>query len=163
MYLVKVSLRKKIKTKAFLFSNIVIAILVIGLINFDNIVSFFGGEFDKPTTIYVIDNTERSFELFENNLKTINETTGELKKLEIKAYSNTLEEAIEDVKEKNAILVLINPDPELYITVEVISNEYIDTILYQILVRAINNIKMTIAMFENDIDEETYKKKFIHQ
>ncbi len=158
MYLVKVSLRKKIKTKAFLFSNIVIAILVIGLINFDNIVSFFGGEFDKPTTIYVIDNTERSFELFENNLKTINETTGELKKLEIKAYSNTLEEAIEDVKEKNAILVLINPDPELYITVEVISNEYIDTILYQILVGAINNIKMTIAMFENDIDEETYKK-----
>ena len=132
MYLVKVSLRKKIKTKAFLFSNIVIAILVIGLINFDNIVSFFGGEFDKPTTIYVIDNTERSFELFENNLKTINETISELKKLEIKAYSNTLEEAIEDVKEKNAILVLINPDPELYITVEVISNEYIDTILYQI-------------------------------
>ncbi|HHX93721.1 MAG TPA: hypothetical protein GX690_01310, partial [Tenericutes bacterium] len=158
MYLVKVSLRKKIKTKAFLFSNIVIAILVIGLINFDNIVSFFGGEFDKPTTIYVIDNTERSFELFENNLKTINETISELKKLEIKAYSNTLEEAIEDVKEKNAILVLINPDPELYITVEVISNEYIDTILYQILVGAINNIKMTIAMFENDIDEETYKK-----
>ena len=71
MYLVKVSLRKKIKTKAFLFSNIVIAILVIGLINFDNIVSFFGGEFDKPTTIYVIDNTERSFELFENNLKQL--------------------------------------------------------------------------------------------
>ena len=54
--------------------------------------------------------------------------------------------------------MLINPDPELYITVEVISNEYIDTILYQILVGAINNIKMTIAMFENDIDEETYKK-----
>ena len=41
-YLTKVSLNKKIKSKWFLVANIIFAILIIGLLNIDSVIKFFG-------------------------------------------------------------------------------------------------------------------------
>ena len=46
-FLINMSLNKKIKSKWFLISNIVIAILMIAIINIDSILTFFGGDFDS--------------------------------------------------------------------------------------------------------------------
>ena len=54
-FLTKMSLNKKIKTKWFLIANLIFAILIIGLINVDSIIKFFGGDFDETQEILVID------------------------------------------------------------------------------------------------------------
>ena len=56
-YLITLSLKRKMKTKWFLITNILVAILIIGLINIDSIITLFGGDFNKKTKLYVIDNT----------------------------------------------------------------------------------------------------------
>ena len=50
-YLTKVSLNKKIKSKWFLVANIIFAILIIGLLNIDSVIKFFGGDFSKETIL----------------------------------------------------------------------------------------------------------------
>jgi hypothetical protein len=50
-FLINISLKKKIKSKWFLIANIVIAVLMIGIINIDSIITFFGGDFDSKTKI----------------------------------------------------------------------------------------------------------------
>ena len=55
MFLTKISLNKKIKTKWFLIANLIFAILIIGLLNIDSVIKFFGGDFDDTQEILVID------------------------------------------------------------------------------------------------------------
>ena len=55
-FLTKISLRRKINTKWFVIANVIFAILIIGLLNIDSVISFFGGDFDETQIIYVQDN-----------------------------------------------------------------------------------------------------------
>ena len=43
-YLIGMSLNRKINTKWFLVANIIIAIVIVGVINIDSIITFFGGD-----------------------------------------------------------------------------------------------------------------------
>ena len=63
LYLTKVSLRKKFKTKWFVITNIILAVAIILLLNINSIVSFFGGDFDNKTSIIVVDNDTDSYTL----------------------------------------------------------------------------------------------------
>ena len=65
LYLTKVSLRKKIKSKWFVITNIILAVAIILLLNINSIVSFFGGDFDSKTNIIVVDNNTNSYDLLE--------------------------------------------------------------------------------------------------
>lgn len=60
-FLIKQSLERKTKTKWFLVANIALAVLIIGIINIDSVIKFFGGDFDSKTNIYVIDNTNKAY------------------------------------------------------------------------------------------------------
>ena len=53
-YLMKQSLIKKIKTKWFLFANIILAFVIVGLLNLDSIISFFGGDFSIDVEIVLL-------------------------------------------------------------------------------------------------------------
>lgn len=68
-FLINTSIKKKVKSKWFLISNLVIAVILIGIINIDSIVTFFGGDFDSKTKIYVVDDTKVLFDSFKENLK----------------------------------------------------------------------------------------------
>ena len=48
LYLIKVSLKRKIDTKWFRIANILIALVIIGTANIDSIINYFGGDFNKP-------------------------------------------------------------------------------------------------------------------
>ena len=65
-FLVGVSLKRKIKTKWFAIANILIALVIVALANIDHIISFFGGDFDETTKIYVVDNPALSLEIVKN-------------------------------------------------------------------------------------------------
>ncbi len=64
-FLALVSLKRKVKTKWFLIANILLAILIVGVTNIDSIIKFFGGDFDKKIPLYVIDETNISYDIFE--------------------------------------------------------------------------------------------------
>ena len=59
-YLTGLSLKKKIKSKWFFIANILLAVLIIGLINIDSIIQFFGGDFDQKTEIVLLNQTDYS-------------------------------------------------------------------------------------------------------
>ena len=71
-YLTSISLKKKMKTKWFLIANIILAIVIIGLINIDGIISFFGGDFNDKTNIVLLDKTGYASDVFEKNLEETN-------------------------------------------------------------------------------------------
>jgi hypothetical protein len=50
-YLIKACLDKKIKTKWFKITNVILIVLIVGIINLNSIVKYFGGDFDKTNTI----------------------------------------------------------------------------------------------------------------
>ena len=62
-FLTKISLKRKINTKWFLIANIIFAILIIGLLNIDTVISFFGGDFDETQMVYVKDNTNMTYDI----------------------------------------------------------------------------------------------------
>ena len=69
LYLVQVSLKRKISTKWFVIANFVLAILIIGLINIDSVINMFGGNFNAKTIIHVIDNAN-VYDIFLNQMES---------------------------------------------------------------------------------------------
>lgn len=159
-YLTKISLKRKIKTKWFLVANIVLAIAIIAVSNIDLIINYFGGDFDDKTKIYVIDNTNVSYEVFNTNMLTGLEQYSIKDDYEISLITNTKEEIIEklknDEKEKNAIALIFNNNEENIIDVEMISNDFVDTISTSIINMSVNSTKVYLAVLKYDISEEEF-------
>ncbi len=160
-YLTSVSLKRKIKTKWFLIANILLAIIIVGAINIDSIISFFGGDFDKKQEIYVIDNTSISYDIFNQQMKNISNSIKENKEefnYKIEKYNKRIKDAKKmlenDDKKNNALIVVFNPSKENVIDVELISKEYIDIIDTQTITGAINNTKVALAILNSNISAE---------
>lgn len=153
LYLTKVSLRKKFKTKWFVITNIILAVAIILLLNINSIVSFFGGDFDSKTNIIVIDNNTNSYSLFEKNIEsyssTLNNDEDEVK-VTVKKSNKNANELKDD-----EILVELNSDNKEYLKAKVTSNEKVDTLTYQVLSQSLNSTKTTIGMAINNIDAST--------
>ena len=63
-YLTNVSLKKKMKTKWFVAANLVLLVLIVGFVNIDSIIGFFGGDFNEDQKIIVLDETNQVTTLF---------------------------------------------------------------------------------------------------
>lgn len=147
LYLTKLSLNKKIKSKWFYVTNIILVIAIIALVNISSIIEFFGGDFDKNTNIIVVDNTNESFELFLNNMNIYNED----EKISITKSSETLDSLKENIEDNDLIIVLNHDDVE-YLKAEIISENTIDSLTYQIILQALNSTKTTVGMIQTNID-----------
>lgn len=159
-FLTKVSLKRKIDTKWFKIVNILLLVGVIALCNIDSIIKFFGGDFDELTKVYVIDNTEYSFDILKEQINTTSETVnGSESSFDVIKYEKTEEEALKEIEEDNKIILLVvNPDEKNVITVKMISEGYIDTIPYQVLYQAASVTKNAVAMAQTNIDSEELNK-----
>src|SRR5690554_4494063 len=96
-YLIKYSLNKKIKSKWFIIANILLLVLIVGLFNIDRIITFFGGGFDKEIRVIVIDNTDFSYELFENNFTVQAKQLEFLKEYHIEKTTSSKEEITKEL------------------------------------------------------------------
>ena len=158
-FLVGVSLKRKIKTKWFAIANILIALVIVALANIDHIISFFGGDFDETTKIYVVDNTDISFEIFKNAANaSFSLTDDNENKYEIIEYDQSKEEIIEIIKnnddEKNSIALVFDFDDQNIVSVEMISNNFVDTLDMSTINSAANSVKVYLAMDKFEISEE---------
>ena len=155
-FLVGISLKRKIKTKWFAIANILLALAIIAVANIDHIITYFGGDFDDKTKIYVIDNTDKAYDLFTTYL---NQNVGEdFDKYESIKIDKTKEEAIEliknDEEEKNTIILTFNNSEENVVDVDVISNDYFDTLTLATINNTVNNVKVYMAIEKYQISEE---------
>ena len=160
MFLTKESLKRKTDTKWFKIVNLILAIVIIGIMNIDSVIKFFGGDFDSLTKIYIIDNTEYTYDVLKeqitNNSIAVN---GEESSFEIIKYEKSLEKAKKKL-EKNPedLIFVIEPDEQNVLDVTLVSNSYIDTIDYQVLFQSVNTSKTMIAMSLSNIDPNELTK-----
>ena len=153
-YLVKISLNKKIKTKWFAIVNVLLVVLIIGLVNIDTIISAFGGDFSKPTNIIVKDNTGEMYTTFKTGFGMSQSYLTKPDSIKIEESNKSKDELISDIKDNRNIVVIINNDELNLIQAEIISNGFIDNMLYQIITSSINASKVTVAMAKSNIDQQ---------
>jgi len=150
-FLTKHSLKKKIKNKWFLIANIVVAIVAIALVNIDSIVTMFGGDFNKPLKINVLDNTGY-YETIKTGLKGVEGYLG-TSKLKV-SKADDIKKAKEKIKDTEDILLVINSDNKNVYNVEFITDAYVDTVKYQAIISSLNATKQSIALDLSGIDKE---------
>ena len=149
LYLIKVSLKRKIDTKWFRIANILIALVIIGTANIDSIINYFGGDFNKPQKIYIIDNTNSSYDIFKQQID-MNESNKEYKLIK---YKKTEKELKKDLKNKD-IAIVFNNDNEKVLKVKLLSQEYIDILDSQFLKNALYNTKVMLSIEKSNISFE---------
>lgn len=147
-YLMKLSFNKKLKSKWFIAVNIILALSLFALFNLNSIITFFGGEFDKPLKVLVYDKTNISYPYLKNNIDSL---TSELedKKIVVKSVSN------ENKKIKgDEILISLNLDDNL-LKAKVISDKKIDSSVYQVIYQGLNATKQQVLMERLNLDTNT--------
>ncbi len=147
-YLMKISFNKKLKSKWFIAVNIILALSLFALLNLNSIITFFGGEFDKPLKVLVYDKTNISYPYLKNNISTL---TSELedKKIVVKSVNSEKKKLKDD-----EILISLNLDDNL-LKAKVTSDKKIDSTIYQVLYQGLNATKQQVLMERLNLDTNT--------
>lgn len=151
-YLVKYNLNRKFKSKWFLIVNVLLFLFIPIICNIDNVIKFFGGDFNDPTTVY-INNSEYYNEFvkeFEKSNALGNKQNIEIKKID-KDYS-IVKSKIKDEKEKHIILDIAENDKS--VDTLVISYEFIDSAMFQSIMTTLSNTKQNIFLSKSSIDKD---------
>lgn len=160
-YLTGVSLKRKIKSKWFVIVNIILMLAIVGLFNIDSIIGFFGGDFDEKQKIYVIDNTNTSFEIFKDSIEKTDINLKNSNSYEVKKYNKSLEDGKKKIKkEEKAIIIELNNDEKDILKAKVISNTFIDTIDYQIITNCLTNLRTNYAIASLGLSEDEIAKLY---
>ena len=156
-FLTKYSLGKKIKSKWFIVVNIIILLVISALINMDSIIKLFGGDFDNNEEILVIDNIG-VLETFKDIYAINNEYLKSETKYSIEEYKEGYDSAIEEIKDTDKILIVIDKDETNYITSKLITNSSMDTITYTIISNTLDSVKREEVLKSYNITNEMYEK-----
>lgn len=150
-FLTKYSLNKKLKNKWFIIVNILLLIVIIGIANIDNIVKFFGGDFNKDTKIRIVDNSSY-YDVIKNNIESSSKYIDSSKYIVTK--KKDLEKEKKKIEGKDDIILVINNDEKNVFNVEFITDSYVDMVKYQVIVSSLNSAKQAIALSKSNIDKE---------
>lgn len=156
-FLTKYSLGKKIKSKWFIVVNIIILVVISALINMDSIIKLFGGDFNNNEEILVIDNIG-VLETFKDIYAINNEYLKSETKYSIEEYKEGYDSAIEEIKDTDKILIVIDKDETNYITSKLVTNSSMDTITYTIISNTLDSVKREEVLKSYNITNEMYEK-----
>lgn len=156
-FLTKISLKRKISSKWFYVANILLALIIVAVINIDSIITLFGGDFNEEKTLYVLDNTDYAYDILKNNFDTMKESYG-LTSYNIEKTQKDIQEEIKDDNKK--IELIITKDEENVISAKLISNEFIDTLDYQMIYQSISSTKNVIATSQLGLTEKELSKLY---
>lgn len=156
-FLTKNSLQKKMKSKTFIIVNILLLIVLVALINIDRVVMLFGGNFNKQNNIMVLDNTNKTYEIFKKTIDSEETIIDTGLKYKVKKVSDE-KKAKKEIKKDEDILLIINNDENDIINVTMITYGYINSNLYQLINSSITASKQNLAMEEIGISAEELAK-----
>lgn len=153
-YLTNVSLKKKMKTKWFVAANLVLLVLIVGFVNIDSIIGFFGGDFNEDQKIIVLDETNQVTTLFEQNVEATLEGVDSDQEITVTASTEDIATLKEEVKENKQILIVFSFDEENMLEAQVISKKNIPTLTYQLISQSLNATKQQVELAHSSIDPE---------
>ena len=156
LFLTKNSLLKRIKSKWFIVINIFILLIIIGLINIDSIINFFGGDFSNKLELVVIDKTNNVYDIFKTNINNSKDILGNDVSIEVKK-TNESEKSLKK-KLDDKILIVFNSSPTEYLEAKVISNEKIDALDYQLITTSLSTTKYNYGLINSNINVEELNK-----
>lgn len=155
-FLIKNSLNKKIKSKWFKIINVFLLILIVGIINIDSIITFFGGDFNKGLEIIVIDETKEVMNYFKTSLNSSKKMVDEDFKVELETTTKNKKEV--EKKLKDQVLIVFSKTKEEYLKAEVVSEGKIDSVDYQLITTALSNAKYQYGLSLSNIDPHELQK-----
>lgn len=144
-FLIKQSLKKKIGTKWFKAVNIILCILIVAMANIDRLITVFGGDFNKDTTVYVKDNVG-VYDYLEPLFNETTKTVEDLKNYKVEKTDKSLKELKKNIKDTDNIIVEINSSDTNYISSTITTYDALDTISYQLLSNVLNQTKEAFAI-----------------
>ena len=151
-FLIKESIKKKVDTKWFKIINIILLILMVGILNIDKIIHYFGGDFEDITKVYVLDETGYASslnDLLNNNNELLNGSF----KFEVENSTDSIENLTKKLNKDNTDIVInIVYDNEEYMKSTVYSYEPLDTITSTIISNSLSEIKSSYALATSGID-----------
>lgn len=162
-FLISSSFKKKTKTKWFMVANLILALIVIGIINIDSIITFFGGDFNEKSKIYLVDETASIYDTFNESVKIIekniyDEGSNHFEIIKSDKSVDELKKIIKD-DEKSAIIINIyNKNESDEIGSKLISLSTMDTVDYQILSSALTQSTSIYTMGSLGLTEEQFNK-----
>ena len=158
-FLTRESIKKKIGTKSFKIVNIILFIIIVGLVNLDSVVKFFGGDFDEPINIYVVDEVD-VYDDFKSVMENSYFDSLQSYNATVVKSDKTLDELKQGIIDEESDDIIINIKKVEEVTyenvfdVDFISFEYVDTLMYANIVNAINTVKEDRALEMANISQE---------
>lgn len=140
------SLDKKIKTKWFIVANVIFFIAIAGLVNIDNVVKFFGGDFEETTHIMVLDEVG-VYDTFSATYKNASKYIENLSNTKIEKYTKTKKDGEKEVEEDNdKILLVLDKDKNNYLKVDLISYNGVDALTETAITSTLNEVKGSLVL-----------------
>ena len=125
--------------------------------NIDRIILYFGGNFNKENNIMVLDNTNKTYDLFESNIGNSNNILSTNIKYKIKRVYD-YEKSKKQIKKDQDILIVINNDEDNIFDAELITYGYINSNLYLFISNSLDSTKQTLAIENLNISKEELAK-----
>ncbi len=140
------SLDKKIKTKWFIVANVIFFIAIAGLVNIDNVVKFFGGDFEETTHIMVLDEAG-VYDTFNETYKNASKYIENLSSTKVEKYTKTRKDGEKEVEEDNdKILLILDKDENNYLKVDLISYNGVDALTETAITSTLNEVKGSLVL-----------------
>ena len=127
------------------------------LINMDSIIKVFGGDFNNDEEILIIDNIG-VIDTFKNVYETNNKYLKSDTNYSIEEYKEGYDNAIEEIKDSDKILIVIDKDETNYISSKLVTNSSMDTITYTIISNTLDSIRTEEVLKSYNITNEMYEK-----
>lgn len=157
LFLTKVSLKKKIKTRWFLIANLIFALLIVGLLNIDSIIKLFGGDFDSKQEILVIDEIDcyDKFKLYyEDGMRYLSDYVD----TEIVKYNDSYENGLALLEEDDdKILLVIKNDDDNYVNALLVSNDGIGNATSSLISSSLSKVRSEIVLKDYDLNYNQYQ------
>ncbi len=155
-YLIKESLDKKIKTKWFKLANLIVFILIVGLVNIDKIINFFGGDFDSKTNIVVVSD-EKIYDDFQNIFTSQSIVLSDSDNYTI-AYKKDLDEEKEKLNDKEkTVIINIEQSNDEFLKSQIISYDDINNYTKELIILSLNQLKNEYVALYSGLNEEQIK------
>ena len=145
LFLIKTSINKKTKTKWFKVVNIILCILIVALSNIDRLITLFGGDFNKPTKVYVIDEIGY-YDEFDKIFKQYTKNVEGLGKYKVEKTDKDIKELKKKIIDKDDVIITLSPSSETYLKSDIYTYDVIETLPLQVFTSTLNSLKSTIVM-----------------
>ena len=157
-FLVNTSLKRKIMTKWFVVANVILCLVIVCLCNMDSIITAFGGDFTSKTNVYVIDETDNAYDVFNNQIEQSSYLFGEESSYNVQKYDEDLDKAKDLLNEDSNGIILVLDNKKTPLDVQMITKKYMSLMDTQLINAALNNTKIYLSIENSGMTHEEYAK-----